>query len=155
MFIWKVWSLTKTDSVVKLPLPFIVKDWSSAKKKHALSQLLNLKQILLKNLQQTRALPFIVMAWSLTKTDSITDFVTAVYGKALNYIKMDSVKDPVTAIYIIGLKLSVTYFITGISSKDLKLYQKQTQSKTLWLTFLVEAWSFTKNSLQHRLCHCH
>ena len=76
------------------------------------------------------------MAWSFTKTDSIADFVAAIYGKGLNFIRTSSATDPVTAIYSIGLELykkqlcrnlqlkpdSVTHFIADISSKDLKLY---------------------------------
>ena len=53
------------------------------------------------------------MAWSFTKTDSIADFVAAIYGKGLNFIRTDSATDPITAIYSIGLKL----------------YKKQTLSK--------------------------
>ena len=68
------------------------------------------------------------MAWSFTKTDSIADFVAAIYGKGLNFIRTDSATDPITAIYSIGLKLykkqtlpqpaakkdPATPFITGI-----------------------------------------
>ena len=53
------------------------------------------------------------MAWSFTKTDSIADFVAAIYGKGFNFIRTDSTTDPITAIYSIGLKL----------------YKKQTLSK--------------------------
>ena len=45
------------------------------------------------------------MAWSFTKTDSIADFVAAIYGKSLNFIKTDSATDPATAIYRISLTL--------------------------------------------------
>ena len=77
------------------------------------------------------------MAWSLTKTDSITDFASPIYvAKSPKFIKTDSTTDPVTAIYSMGLKLyknklcrnlqlktdSITHSITDISSKDLKLY---------------------------------
>ena len=45
------------------------------------------------------------MAWNFTKTDSIADFMTAIYGKGLDFIKTYSVTDRATAIYSKGLKL--------------------------------------------------
>ena len=45
------------------------------------------------------------MAWNFTKTDSVTDFVAAIYGEDLNFIKTYSFIDPVTAIYSKGLEL--------------------------------------------------
>ena len=68
------------------------------------------------------------MVWNLTKTDSIADFATAIYGKGLNFIKTDSVTDPATAIY----------------SKGLKLYKKQTLAQPA-----------AKNRLCGTLHHCY
>ena len=45
------------------------------------------------------------MAWNFTKTDSVTDFVAAIYSEDLNFIKTYSIIDPVTAIYSKGLEL--------------------------------------------------
>ena len=45
------------------------------------------------------------MVWNFAETDSITGFVSAIYGKGLNFMKTDSVTDLGTAIYSKGLKL--------------------------------------------------
>ena len=53
------------------------------------------------------------MTWSFTKTDTIADFVSAIYGKGLNFLRTDSATDLIPAIYSIGLKLykKACYFI--------------------------------------------
>ena len=68
------------------------------------------------------------MVWNFAETDSITGFVSAIYGKGLNLIKTDSVTDLGTAIY----------------SKGLSFTKRQT---------LLEP--AAKNKLCHTLYHCY